>query len=204
MKISSIVKVVKNALSVGLMLIVLVIVLALAFWAINKVNQSYKDKPYKTLFQSLAQEQGFSHELENFNVRSINFSIKVCESDCPEGIPTLNVEVKEPKVLRDGDIGSFVLLKSAFPSLFPEDLESYTYAHKCVEGYLRKANSDGSRSVFKPFYTFTYEYCLPKDEKSQTNKASDLCLTDRVMGNSKLFAGDCKTRFLGWLVPDKE
>lgn len=206
MKISSIVKVVKNALSVGLMLIVLAIVLALAFWAMNKMNQSYKDKPYKTLFQNLAQQQGFSEELEDFKVRSINFSIKVCETDCPEGLPTLNVEVEQPKILRDGDIGSLVLFKNAFPSLFPEGMESVTINSnfKCVEGYLRKDNSDGSKSLFKSFYTFTYEYCLPKEDESIGSKTVGLCLTDRVMGNSKLFAGDCKTRFLGWLVPDKE
>lgn len=188
------------------MLIVLSIVLALAFWAMKKVNQSSKEKPYKTLFQNLAQHQGFNEEFEGFNIRSIKFSVNVCESDCPEGMPTLNAEVEKPKIIRGGDARSFILFNSAFPSLFPEELEPMTssYNYKCVEGYLRKDNSDGSKSIFKSFYTFTYEYCLPKDEKSNDNNPLGLCLTDRIMGNSKLFAGNCKTRFLGWLVPEKE
>jgi hypothetical protein len=203
MNIHSIVKVIKNLWRLGVILAVCAIVLALAFWAMHKVNQNFKDKQFKTLFQSLAQKQGFSEELEDFKVRSLNFSMKVCESDCSEGLPTFNVEVKQPKIVRDGDIGSFILFKNAFPSLFPEGLESMTYAYKCVEGYLRKDNDDGSKSVFKSFYTFTYEYCLPKDEESNGNKLAGLCFTDRVMGNSTLFAGDCKTRFSGWLVQDK-
>lgn len=206
MKIYSIVKFLKSLLSAGLILVLLAAVLALAFWAMNKVNQSFKDKPYKTLLQSLAQRQGFSEELEGFKVRSINFFIKVCETDCPEGLPKLNVEVEQPKISRDGDIGSFVLLENAFPSLFPEGIGSMTTNSnfKCVEGYFRKDNSDGSKSLFKSFYTFTYEYCLPEDEESIGNKPTGLCLTDRIMGNSKLFAGDCKTRFSGWLVQSNE
>lgn len=203
MKISSIVNVVKNLLSVGLILIVSAIVLFSAYWAMEKFKQSSKDKPYKILLQSSAQKQGFSDELEGFKVRSINFQKKVCETDCPEGLPKFNVEVEQPKILKDGDRGSFVMMKSAFPSLFPEGI-GYTYNLQCVEGYLRKDNSDGSKSLFKSFYKFTYEYCLPEDEESIGNKLTGLCFTDRVMGNSKLFAGDCKTRFSGWLVQSNE
>lgn len=204
MKIDFIVKFVKNVLSVGLTLIGLAIVLGLAFWGMNKADQSFKEKPYKTLFQSLAQQQGFSEELEGFNIRSIKFSVDVCETDCPEGMPTLNAEVERPKIVRDGDRGSFVLFKNAFPSLLPEELDSMTYSYKCVEGYLRKDNSDGSKSIYKNFHTFAYEYCLPKDAEPRGNKPAGLCSANRVMGNSKLFAGECKTRFLGWLVEDKK
>jgi hypothetical protein len=203
MNIYSIVKVVKNVLSVGMMLVVLAIVLALAFWGMHKANQSFKDKPYKTLFQGLAQKQGFSDELEGFNIRSIKYSLNVCEADCPEGMPKLKAEVDQPKITRDEYTGSFILFKNAFPSLLPKELDSMTYVYKCVEGYLRKDNSDGSKSVYKNFYTFTYEYCLPKDAEARGNKPAGLCSANRVMGNSKLFAGECKARFLGWLVEDK-
>jgi hypothetical protein len=203
MNIYPIVKVVKNVLSVGMMLVVLAIVLALAFWGMDKANQSFKAKPYETLFQSLAQKQGFSDELEGFNIRSIKYSLNVCEADCPEGMPRLKAEVDQPKITRDEYTGSFILFKNAFPSLLPEELDSMTYVYKCVEGYLRKDNSDGSKSVYKNFYTFTYEYCLPKDAEARGNKPAGLCSANRVIGNSKLFAGECKARFLGWLVEDK-
>jgi hypothetical protein len=36
-----------------------------------------------------------------------------------------------------------------------EPIYSNILSFKCVEGYLRKDNSDGSKSLFKSFYTFT-------------------------------------------------